>query len=448
MYNIKIIIYHNRERAIMKKILLVFFTLLTYFIFPDNLKLTKDLLLSTKWLGYSSSFTFKSDNSVIIEDLYDDAFLYYIGIFNIENDKLIIEYSLVKNKSKSINTALINEKYKAEFILDNVTNSKKFELREIIKLINFEKKYNEKKDSLENHKNKISILQNEKLFSISLINKKTENINFILLNNEEAFSTVNLKFRETPSIYAKNYDYHRLLDTYQYLPKEKQIILLARTENKYKIENWNNYWYFIDIKDYNPMVEWVTLEGTDHQEHRGFWVFGEFILKNKYIENYNKAVEYFSKKDYDNALKFYLKSFDIDDTQLDAKKGVSNCYNNKGVEYFTKKDYDNAIIFFSKSYEIDDTQLISKKNLSTCYLNKGIEGFKKKDYESALNCFLKSYELDGAQLDSKKNIGVCYYNIGIKFYNDKDKENSKLYLKKAMDYGYEVDKKFKDILGL
>jgi len=51
------------------------------------------------------------------------------------------------------------------------------------------------------------------------------------------------------------------------LPKGMQLIVLARTMEKARVGNWENYWYYVD-----PNIDWYS--SCDAGEG---WVFGEFI---------------------------------------------------------------------------------------------------------------------------------------------------------------------------
>ena len=51
------------------------------------------------------------------------------------------------------------------------------------------------------------------------------------------------------------------------LPKGMQLIVLARTKEKARVGNWENYWYYVD-----PNIDWYS--SCDAGEG---WVFGEFI---------------------------------------------------------------------------------------------------------------------------------------------------------------------------
>ena len=50
-----------------------------------------------------------------------------------------------------------------------------------------------------------------------------------------------------------------------YCPKETQIRVLARTLEKERVQQWTNYWYYVEITAAEGMMQ------------RYGWMFGEFI---------------------------------------------------------------------------------------------------------------------------------------------------------------------------
>lgn len=85
----------------------------------------------------------------------------------------------------------------------------------------------------------------------------------ISMRDELALTTSDVKIREKPNINSKSYPYFEdlYLASLPYVPKNTEIILQARTIEKEKIKNWENYWYYITVKKNN-------FSG---------WMFGEFI---------------------------------------------------------------------------------------------------------------------------------------------------------------------------
>jgi hypothetical protein len=82
-----------------------------------------------------------------------------------------------------------------------------------------------------------------------------------------AVVTENAKIRIKPSIDSDTIKYAAEFDgqVFQYCPADTKITVLARTENKEKINNWNNYWFYVE------------LTGASEYEVRYGWIFAEFI---------------------------------------------------------------------------------------------------------------------------------------------------------------------------
>ena len=53
------------------------------------------------------------------------------------------------------------------------------------------------------------------------------------------------------------------------MPKGIELTVIARTNDKVKIESWYNYWYLVEIA--------VNFRPSFGFSHQWFWAFGEFI---------------------------------------------------------------------------------------------------------------------------------------------------------------------------
>lgn len=91
-------------------------------------------------------------------------------------------------------------------------------------------------------------------------------ISAIRMSDESALTTSDVKFREKPDVSAKNFTY--LQDIYapglSYIPKNTKLTVHARSFEKNKVKNWEDYWYYISTQN--------SFSG---------WVYGEFIMINK-----------------------------------------------------------------------------------------------------------------------------------------------------------------------
>lgn len=83
------------------------------------------------------------------------------------------------------------------------------------------------------------------------------------------------KFRNTPSIKSKTNKckIEIAMDSFGMdgvIPKNSSVKLLARTKDKMKVKNWENYWYFIET--------FSSVGDKNCKENTG-WVFGEFVVE-------------------------------------------------------------------------------------------------------------------------------------------------------------------------
>ncbi|PKA22365.1 hypothetical protein CH381_31295 [Leptospira sp. mixed culture ATI2-C-A1] len=111
--------------------------------------------------------------------------------------------------------------------------------------------------------------------------KKTgENINLfgndaIIILPKKVFSKTNIKVRENPSTNAKFYECNSKSEknfTNPYLPKGRELKLLARTLNKEVINGIEDYWYFAK-EDF----DWYESCIVNNKNTSMVWVFGGFV---------------------------------------------------------------------------------------------------------------------------------------------------------------------------
>ncbi len=127
------------------------------------------------------------------------------------------------------------------------------------------------------------------------------------------------------------------------------------------------------------------------------------------LSNYSKALDYYNK-----GIKF---------CRFDKEYG--GYYNNMGLVYWDQGDLPKALKFFLKSNDID------KKNgdiegMATSLLNIGLIYDDLKDVKNALKYYYESLQF-ARQINSQQTIGICYNNIG-KLYSDLKQEQ------KALDF--------------
>jgi hypothetical protein len=125
--------------------------------------------------------------------------------------------------------------------------------------------------SLDN-KNVLGLNSSKILFPLSAYKVKSgeervyKGVPVIVLTGSSGTTTGNVKIRKSPSIKSESLKYTDKLyldpesKTYDFVPKDTLVNIIARTKNKFPVDKWNNYWYLISA-------------GMSTE----VWMFGEFI---------------------------------------------------------------------------------------------------------------------------------------------------------------------------
>ncbi len=94
----------------------------------------------------------------------------------------------------------------------------------------------------------------------------------ITMGIKDADVTTNVKFRTIPDINGEIIEIYVLKETEDgmpeeekltYVPAQTRIHVLARTKNKFKIKEWYNYWYYVEVPDsygFNYLKGWMFAE--------------------------------------------------------------------------------------------------------------------------------------------------------------------------------------------
>ncbi|MEM7182651.1 MAG: SH3 domain-containing protein, partial [Spirochaetota bacterium] len=104
-------------------------------------------------------------------------------------------------------------------------------------------------------------------FAIGSAKKKGEIVSFqgrqvFLLGMVAAKTADGVNMREKPDVTSDKISYSDF-DTennYEFVPKNRELTLIARTLKKKRVKKWNNYWYYVTVKNGNTA-----------------WMYGEFI---------------------------------------------------------------------------------------------------------------------------------------------------------------------------
>jgi hypothetical protein len=93
-----------------------------------------------------------------------------------------------------------------------------------------------------------------------------KDVKVIVLTDSNGTTTSNVKIRKSPNINSESIKYTDKIyfdptsKTYDFVPKDTQVNIIARTKDKVRVDKWNNYWYLINVG--------ITDE---------VWMYGEFI---------------------------------------------------------------------------------------------------------------------------------------------------------------------------
>ncbi len=96
--------------------------------------------------------------------------------------------------------------------------------------------------------------------------------------------------------------------------------------------------------------------------------------------------------------------------ECDEKQGQGNCYNNIGNAYVFLDDYDGALKYHLKSYEIKK-EINDEFGISSSLINIGVAYFHRKEYDQALKYAYESISKIDESVD-KHSLTYCYECIG------------------------------------
>lgn len=149
---------------------------------------------------------------------------------------------------------------------------------------------------------------------------------------------------------------------------------------------------------------------------------------------YKKANNLLDKKEYKKSITYFNKAL-IEYTKAQDYKKEALCYRKLGENYEGLLDYDNALIFHKKSYNLKKEKLaFNQKSISASLSDLGRLSCNASHYKKAITFFEEALNIT-SQSHGKEhqntgniqnNIGVCYYNLG-------NLHKALKYLKKSLD---------------
>jgi tetratricopeptide (TPR) repeat protein len=119
--------------------------------------------------------------------------------------------------------------------------------------------------------------------------------------------------------------------------------------------------------------------------------------------------------------------------RLDAKKQLSDLYNQLGVEQAKAKNFEEAIFNIKKALEIDPENLNAKENLVEIYRDFGVSNLKQDSLEEGINILLECIKLQPDDHRTKISLINAYYNLGITKMQARDFSGAVLNLEKALE---------------
>jgi tetratricopeptide (TPR) repeat protein len=112
----------------------------------------------------------------------------------------------------------------------------------------------------------------------------------------------------------------------------------------------------------------------------------------------NLGVEFYNKRDYHNALRYFLECLSLEADFIDG-----NLY--AAMAYFNVRDLHNAERYFSKVIDIDRRHL--KSNYLLSYIN-----YEWKEYDKTLSYLDNIKDIADDRVFLNKYYGFCYYHLG------------------------------------
>jgi tetratricopeptide (TPR) repeat protein len=119
-----------------------------------------------------------------------------------------------------------------------------------------------------------------------------------------------------------------------------------------------------------------------------------------------------SRGDFERAYEYYKKSLAIFE-ELDEKTGISSCCNNIGNILMNQGKYDEAKEYFQKSLKLYE-ELGNKLGLAKSYINLGVLNANQGSYKQSVENYSKALVLF-EELGDRSGLSICYFNMGTIF---------------------------------
>lgn len=170
------------------------------------------------------------------------------------------------------------------------------------------------------------------------------------------------------------------------------------------------------------------------------WEIYKKILGTKHLEIVklfnNIGLIYYEKFDYNKALGFFSKALAINEKLQNTNHlDTANSFNNIGLVYYKLGHYNKALDYFYKVMSIKEkSQDTNHSEIADSFNNIGLVYYKQGHYNKAMKCFSKALEIRKEILGIfHTDIAASYDNIGLLYYKQKDFAKALKYFVKALE---------------
>ena len=118
---------------------------------------------------------------------------------------------------------------------------------------------------------------------------------------------------------------------------------------------------------------------------------------------FNTGKKYYYQQDYDKALEYFQKSFQMQERS--GRDPFPVLYMNIGACYLHNGNYTEAEEYLKKAIKRFPDAWTNKKSLA--YSNLGVVYFKKGDFNNAVECQKKAIQLDPNNENANKNLAAA-----------------------------------------
>lgn len=127
--------------------------------------------------------------------------------------------------------------------------------------------------------------------------------------------------------------------------------------------------------------------------------------RNEARKHYNRGADFLDLKKYEEC----IKESEIA-VKLDPK--LDGAYCNLGGAYFMKGDYNKALLYLNKAFEINPNRKATRDNLSLVYVKLGSLYVEDKKYDEALKIYLDLVKLKPNDANARAQLGFVHIFMG------------------------------------